>query len=103
MRLVMAKKEHPKLISVPVKELPKKLRDLYVEECNKSLNIRGKSLKQVDFNANCSCGFRWDSSIQGIDFWSDVYDGVWDEEHDSEETLDNKLSNVLNLIKKIPR
>jgi hypothetical protein len=93
----MAKKEHPALARVPVKELPKKLRDLYFEECNKSLPT-SKLL-----NIDCTYGFGWNNSTQGTDFWHDVYEGIWDEEYDSEETLDEKLSNVFSLIKKIPR
>lgn len=96
----MARKEHPTLAYAPVRDLPKKLRDLYIEEYTKSTEVKEFDVDEI-LSIDCSHGFSWLASSQGERFWDDVFSGVWDEEYDIEETLDEKLSNVFSLIKKV--
>lgn len=100
----MARKEHPTLAYAPVRDLPKKLRDLYIEEY---IKLNPGRTEESDINSildiDCSHGLSWLASSQEQRFWDNVFAGVWDEEYDTEETLDEKLSNVFSLIKKVVR
>ena len=93
-----------------VGKLPPKLKTLFFEEVEHcwSKAIRNTKEKEVQegFNTDVSQLFSWDKSKMGANFWSDVYNGVWDSEYDEEEVVEqvneeDLFNSVLSKIKSI--
>ena len=93
-----------------VGKLPPKLKTLFFEEVEScwgknTINTKEKEV-QEGFNTDVSQLFSWDKSDMGANFWSNVYNGVWDSEYDEEEVIEqvneeDLFNSVLSKIKSI--
>lgn len=91
---------HSGMEQVPVKHLPKRILDHYIEEYERIGYKEDHDLEEM-LELNCSYGFSWSSSTLGGEFWDNVFSGKWEKEWDEEISEEEIVQKVLILIKSI--